>query len=202
MPEHTPTTRRATPEDVPALARMLSRAFLDDPVAIWSCKPDDLRPKLLERFHAARLRQLLGEREVWTNPELSSVALWAPPGRWKTTPREDLSLARPGLHPRLLARAPLVIAGLLGLERRHPRDPPHWYLAMLATDPDAQGQGHGSAVLSPILKQCDTDGVAAFLESSKERNIDFYARHGFQVTHELRMPRGPKLWAMWRNPRP
>ncbi len=202
MPEHTPTTCRATPEDVPALARMLSRAFLDDPVAIWSCKPDDLRPKLLERFHAARLRQLLGEREVWTNPELSSVALWAPPGRWKTTPREDLSLARPGLHPRLLARAPLVIAGLLGLERRHPRDPPHWYLAMLATDPDAQGQGHGSAVLSPILKQCDTDGVAAFLESSKERNIDFYARHGFRVTHELRMPRGPKLWAMWRDPRP
>jgi ribosomal protein S18 acetylase RimI-like enzyme len=194
-------TRRATSADVPALARMLARAFLDDPVAMWSCPPDALRLAVLEHFNAARVRHLLGEQEIWTTPELSSAALWAPPERWKTTPRQDVELARGILHPRLLVRAPLVIRGLLGLERRHPRTPPHWYLAVLGTEPAAQGQGLGSTVLRPVLEQCDVDGVGAYLESSKERNIAFYARHGFRVTAELRLPRGPSMWGMWRDAR-
>ncbi len=138
---------------------------------------------------------------MWTTPELATAALWAPPKRWKTTLRQDAELARCLLHPRLLGRAPLIATGLMGLERRHPPHPPHWYLAVLGTDPAAQGQGLGSAVLQPVLAQCDTDGVGAYLESSKERNIDFYARHGFRVTAELRLPRGPRMWAMWREAR-
>ncbi len=195
------TVRRATAADVPALAAMLARAFFDDPVAIWSCHPDVLRPAVLERFNGARVSHLLGDQEVWTTPDGSSAALWAPPQRWKTTPRQDLELSRCILHPRLLVRAPVIVAGLLGIERRHPRTPPHWYLAVLGTDPVAQGQGLGSAVLAPVLEQCDRDGVGAYLESSKERNIAFYARHGFRVTARHRLPRGPSVWAMWRDPR-
>jgi ribosomal protein S18 acetylase RimI-like enzyme len=193
---------RATVADVPELARMLARAFFDDPVATWACRPDRLRRTVLERFHGARLRQLVGEREVWTVPGLVSAAVWAPPDRWRTTPREDLALARALLHPRLLARLPLVVGGLLDVERRHPREPPHWYLAVLGTEPEAQGRGLGSAVLGPVLEQCDADGLGAYLESSKESNIAFYARHGFRVTEEVHLSRGPTLWPMWRDPRP
>lgn len=108
---------------------------------------------------------------------------------------------RPMLAPRLLARLPLALHGLTALEREHPRTPPHWYLSILGTDPDAQGRGLGAAVLAPVLERCDADGVAAYLESSKERNIAYYARHGFRVVRELRLPRGPRVWAMWREPR-
>jgi GNAT superfamily N-acetyltransferase len=192
--------RRARAADVAALAYMLARAFLDDPVAMWSCKPDPLRPAMLERFHATRLRQLLLYDEVWTTENLTCAAMWAPPGRWKLAAREDAALARCLLHPRLIARLPLIVTGLVGVQRRHPR-PPHWYLAVLGTDPSAQGQGLGSAVLQPVLQQCDADGVCAYLESSKQRNVDFYARHGFRVTGEIRLPRGPAVWPMWREPR-
>jgi ribosomal protein S18 acetylase RimI-like enzyme len=170
-------------------------------VARWSCPPDGLRLGMLERFNSTRLGQLLAHDEVWSTPELSCVALWAPPRRWKTSAREDMQLARCLLHPRLIGRMPLILTGLLGMERRHPREVPHWYLAVLGTDPSAQGQGLGSAVLQPVLERCDTDGVGAYLESSKERNIDFYARHGFRVTGEIRLPRGPTMWPMWRDPR-
>jgi ribosomal protein S18 acetylase RimI-like enzyme len=196
------SVRRATEADVPTLATTLARAFFDDPVAIWACHHDRLRPTVLERFYRARLRQLVGEREVWTASGGSSVALWAPPERWRTTLREDVVLTRSLLHPRLITRLPKVTRGLLGIERVHPQDPPHWYLAFLGTDPSAQGQGLGSAVIGPVLEQCDDDGVCAYLESSKERNIAFYARHGFRVTGELRLPRGPRMWPMWRDPRP
>jgi ribosomal protein S18 acetylase RimI-like enzyme len=194
--------RRASVADVPALARMLARAFHDDPVAEWACRHERLRPAMLKRFHGERLHQLVGEEEVWTAADAQSAAVWAPPGRWRTTVSQDLALLGSLLHPRLITRMPSVVRGLLAVEHAHPREPPHWYLAVLGTDPAAQGQGLGSAVLAPVLERCDADGVSVYLESSKERNIAFYARHGFRVTRELRLPRGPNMWAMWRDPSP
>ena len=89
-----PGLRLASEADVPDLARALARAFMDDPIAEWSCPPERLRPAVLERFHGNRLRQLLHHREVWTTDERSCAALWAPPGCWRTTLREDFALAR------------------------------------------------------------------------------------------------------------
>ena len=94
-----------------------------------------------------------------------------------------------------------AVRGVETIERAHPREP-HYYLAVLGTDPDEQGRGIGSALMQPVLEMCDRDVVPAYLESSKERNVDFYARHGFRVTDELVLPEGPPVWPMWRDPRP
>jgi len=196
-----PEPRRATAADVPALAAALARAFAEDPVAAWAYRYERLRPRALERFQATRLRQLIPEGEVWTNAELSCAALWAPPQRWRMSLAQVAALVPSFMHPRLIGRVPLVALGWEGLERRHPHNPPHWYLAVLGTDPSAQGRGLGSAMLEPVLARCDEDGVGAYLESSKERNIDFYARHGFRVSEEIRLLRGPPMWKMWREPR-
>jgi ribosomal protein S18 acetylase RimI-like enzyme len=193
--------RRAGAADLPALTRMLTRAFDDDPVARFACPRDDLRPWMLDRFHGARDRQMLRAGEIWMTPGGESAAVWAAPGRWRSSLRDDLAFSRAMLHPRLVRRAPLVGWGLFGLERRHPPRPPHWYLATLGTDPDAQGRGLGTAVLGPVLEECDRDGVGAYLESSKDRNVDYYARFGFRVTEEVRLPHGPRLWLMWRDAR-
>jgi ribosomal protein S18 acetylase RimI-like enzyme len=187
---------------VAALARTLARAFQDDPVARWAWRPDRLRPPALERFHGIRMRQLLMDTEVWTTSELDCAALWAPPRRWRKTLRQEASLGACFLRPRLIWRMPLVAVAWDRLERTHPATPDHWYLAVLGTDPSAQGRGRGSALLNPVLERCDLDGMGAYLESSKERNIDFYARHGFRVVEELRLLRGPRVWRMWREPRP
>jgi GNAT superfamily N-acetyltransferase len=90
---------------------------------------------------------------------------------------------------------------LAAVEHVHPT-PPHYYLAVLGTRPDRQGMGIGSSLLRPVLDRCDAEGVGAYLESSKERNVPFYRRHGFEVTTALRLPGGgPTVWPMWRSPR-
>lgn len=180
---------------------MLVRAFADDPVARWACPDDALRPRMLGRFHAARDCQMLRAGEIWMTAGGESAAVWAAPDGWRSSIRDDLEFSRAMLHPRLLRRAPLVGFGLLGLERHHPPRPPHWYLATLGTEPADQGRGLGTAALAPVLEECDRDGVAAYLESSKESNVDYYARFGFRVTEEVRLPRGPRVWPMWREPR-
>jgi ribosomal protein S18 acetylase RimI-like enzyme len=197
-----PAIRRARAADIPALAKMLARAFLDDPVARWAFPPAQLREAALERFQATRIRQLLPHEEVWTSQDLDSAALWAPPGRWRSSLREILQLVPCFTRARLVGRLPRAAIGWELLERGHPRRPPHFYLAVLGTEPAEQGRGLGSAVLAGVLDQCDADGVAAFLESSKESNIAFYSRHGFRVTEEVRLLGGPPMWRMWRDPRP
>ena len=191
--------RKATPEDVPALAGSLARAFDDDPVMEWLFPDPRRRPRWTRTFFAVRLRQLLRQEEVWSTHQGTGAALWAQPDRWKLSLGETL-----GLVGRIAAgvglRTPQSLRGLTLIEERHPREP-HWYLAVLGVDPEAQGGGLGSALLEPVLRSCDEDGVAAYLESSKERNIAFYARHGFRVTEEVTMPNGPPVWLMWRDPR-
>src|ERR1700722_3697473 len=96
--------RRAKPADIPALAKMLARAFLDDPVATWAWRAEGQRLRALERFQATRLRQLIATDEVWTIDDLSCAALWAPPGHWHSSLRETMGLVPSFLHPRLLPR--------------------------------------------------------------------------------------------------
>jgi len=77
---------------------------------------------------------------------------------------------------------------------------PHYYLAALGTDPVFQGQGIGSALMQPVLDRCDKERLPAYLESSKQANIPFYNKHGFEVIEELQIPDGPRLWPMIRQP--
>ena len=88
------------------------------------------------------------------------------------------------------------------IESMHPHEEPHWYLATLGTDPEVQGRGIGSALLRPVLEHCDAEGQPAYLESSKEKNLAFYSRHGFEVVKEVPLPGGgPTIWTMWRDPK-
>jgi len=115
--------------------------------------------------------------------------------------RETLrqSLMQLPMLPVLLPRIVSATRAVLVIERHHPAKP-HFYLSVVGTDPEQQGGGIGSALLTPVLERCDLDQTAAYLESSKESNLSFYARHGFAVTKRIELPEGPPLWLMWREP--
>lgn len=185
--------RTATDADRPALSTTLARAFHDDPVARYALPSDRRREGQLRRFYTERLRTLVPEELVFCSDDGRAAALWAPPDNWHT-PLSEL------LRTRIVTwRAPLFMVGGMRVERRHP-EVAHYYLAILGVDPDAQGQGLGSRVLQPMLDRCDTEGVPAYLESSKASNVPFYERHGFRVTEEVSLAFGPSLWLMWRDP--
>ena len=186
--------RPATSDDVPAICASLARAFHDDPVTSWALPSDTRRPVQSRRFFRERLRTLLPEEMVFCDEQRRGAAIWAPHDRWRSSVGELLRM-------RIVnRRTPAFLAGAVRVERAHPSEP-HYYLAILGVAPEAQGEGLGSQLLQPMLERCDREGVAAYLESSKERNVTFYERHGFRVTGELTFPRGPKLWLMWREPR-
>jgi ribosomal protein S18 acetylase RimI-like enzyme len=190
--------RLADAEDHAALTRVLARAFDDDPVQRWVFPGARTRARYGGEFFRWSLWRCADQRVTWTTDDLAGAALWALPERWQVTLSQLGRLVRwAGLGVRW--RGPLVMWGLTTVERRHPEDR-HLYLAVLGVDPGRQGAGLGSALLAPGLELCDRDGLAAYLETGKERNLAFYGRHGFKVTERLRLPAGPPVWLMRRDP--
>jgi GNAT superfamily N-acetyltransferase len=186
--------RRATPAEIPRLCMTAMRAFFDDPVLRW-LYPDD------DEFEADRgavmripMTRWLAHGETWTTDDNVAVAAWVPPGR----PDVDVDVGPIPEHPEWrLAR----FDALRGAMTANTPPEPHWYLNLLATHPDWQRQGLGTALMRVMFERADTDGLACYLETETPANVAYYMHHGFDVRTEWDVPGdGPQMWGMFRPP--
>jgi len=59
----------------------------------------------------------------------------------------------------------------------------------------------GSFLISSTLERADRDALPVYLETTKDVNVVYYRRFGFEVVEELKMGRGaPPVWTMLRPP--
>ena len=197
--------RPFTRADLDATVAIFARAFDYDPVMTWIFPDERMRRRRLPPFFGSTLRSVSlhqeGTEVLVTGDQVLSGAIWMAPGTWRPPLRRQFA-ALPGMVIRLGSRLSVAAATYGALIRVHPAEP-HWYLSGIGTDPPAQGTGAGSELMRSRLARCDAAGEPAYLESSKERNVPFYERHGFKVTREVTISGGgPTLWLMWRDPRP
>ena len=102
---------------------------------------------------------------------------------------------------RVLGRQASLAGQMLAAMQQHHPGTPHWYLLYVAAEPGRQGSGIGTALMQPVLQQCDTQRLPAYLEATTVQNRAPYRRHGFTDLPELRLPDGgPVLYPMWREP--
>lgn len=193
--------RAARQEDAGALGGVLAAAFHDDPVWAWMVPDPGSRKRRLGEVFTALVESGIARGDTMLTTDLrSGAAIWRAPGHRRES----------GLTLSLLAR---IVAGLgpggvlrmlrLGrtIQKHRPRKP-HWYLELLGTAPAHQGTGVGSALLREVTANCDRDHLPAYLETEVLENVEFYSRHGFDVTAETDVPfGGPHFWLMWREPR-
>jgi len=185
---------------------VLSRAFWPDPVFGYFARSllheHHTLPAVFHAFLADAMP--FGECTVaLAAGRIVGAAAWLPPEGMPRSKGRDLALQARIVRPLLAGRHQITGLGLLdAVGRLHPHDPPHWYLALLGTDPLLQGRGVGGQLLAPVLARADAEGVGAYLETQKERNLVYYRRFGFEVRDEVRRPRAPVVWTMWRDPRP
>lgn len=202
LPPKSVSIRQATPSDREALIDTLVRAFADDPMYTWLTARDHRFDQRYRKLFGAYLDHLaFPHGQVWTTEDRKATALWAPPGCWELGLVQQLRFAPDWLQVIGLKNLWTRWRAVEQIQSRHPHTP-HWYLMVIGADPEVQGQGRASALMKPVLEICDQMQTGAYLETPKASNIPIYERFGFKVTEELRIPNGPTLWLMWRNPQP
>jgi GNAT superfamily N-acetyltransferase len=193
--------RRATAADRVELGRILAAAFADDPVFSHLLPPAmSHRPARLQKMFTLEATRSEQRSGTWVAADGAGATAWFPPGRWKSTTWEDVRDAPRWI--RLFGRQLRTGQKIrTDMEAHHRLLPDHWYLLYIGVEPGRQGQGIGSALLRPVLEECDRTGTPAYLEASCERNRALYARHGFIERDPLPLAEGgPTMFPMWREP--
>ncbi len=193
--------RKVGVEDISYLKRILARAFDKEPFINWFVRGDTHRGEGIYRLFDTYFRRFsMPYGETYTTTDRRGAALWSPPGKWKLDFLHQLSLLPDIIRMAgvwsLLSR----MWGIQKIEENHPKRP-HYYLQIIGVDPPFQKKGIGSALLKPVLDICTKRAIPAYLETSIERNLAFFEKHGFRVEKTIKLPaNGPTFWLMWREP--
>jgi len=197
--------RKLLPSEVRKASHLLARAFAADPFIAYLLPDARRRGLMFPPFFRTLMHHQVGLGTVWAWEEdgrLIGVAAWFPP---------DLSPASRSVRVRSAANAAMVrvlfprasgrlFGAFAGFGELHP-DAPHWYLAFIGLEPDAQGRGIGHRLLEPALACADAGGTLCYLETPFMQTHAFYRKNGFEITRELHpIPGAPPVWTMTRPP--
>jgi GNAT superfamily N-acetyltransferase len=190
--------------DVRDAARVLAKAFYDDPVTSWMLPDDKTRLTALTRAFGPLARHHFlpraGSEVGVRDGTVGAATLWDPPGQRKPGLVEQL-ITTPTMLWAFRTRVPASVRVMELMEKHHPEEP-HWYLMLIGSDPAVRGTGFGHALMRSRLDRCDAEGSPAYLENSNPKNESYYLRFGFEIMGEIKLPDGgPPLWPMWRAPR-
>jgi GNAT superfamily N-acetyltransferase len=194
-----PARRRETG----AVARVLTAAFLDDPIT-RAIGPRSRRHRaavnplsfagivVASRRHGGRVIVARRDRAA------IGVSIAFDPGAW---PLREVAVAYELAWA--LVAGPLPVRRGLGFARLVGEahiSHPHHYLWFLAVAPAEQGRGTGRALLADLHARADRDGLPTYLETGTMDNVTWYGSAGYEVTGELRLAGGEPLWRMERPP--
>lgn len=188
------SVERATPDRVASLAAVLGRAFADDPMFMWPLGAASTREHA-EAFFLAFDERLAALGWLWTTPGDRGVAAWIPPGQDGAMMDLDREL-RPAIAALTPDGGARYEAMWEWIASKLP-DEPFWYLDHLAVEAGDRRAGLGTALIQHGLAMAKRDGVPAFLETARPKNVGYYERRGFRVVADENVPGGgPHLWFM------
>lgn len=185
--------------NIPAAAQTLARAFHDDPLICHLLRNEAARPRKMPRLFTLLLRLGLPYGGCDVTSGYEAAAIWRPPGHWHMPLWQYLANAGELLG--VFGAGALQVMQTMDLVEKHHPKLPHWYLQAIGTDTAKQGKGFGGIIMRHRLEAVDAAGLPAYLESSKDTNIPIYQSFGFELRGEIRIPDGPVLYPMWREPR-
>jgi ribosomal protein S18 acetylase RimI-like enzyme len=191
-----PEVKIAGKEDESAILDVMKLAFAADPVSRWVWPSPQKYLASVENFARAYSGKAFSNKTAYFVGDYSGAALWLPHGVepdfdtmmeiLQTTSSDEAQIDGPEVFEKM--------------GKFHPNEP-HWYLPLLGVDPFYHGKGLGTALMGYATTIFDKENIVAYLESSNEKNITLYKRHGFESLGTIQVNTSPTIYPMIRKPR-
>ena len=186
MTQHTSlTVRQLQREELVNAAQLVGRGMSDNPanVRAFGMQDRERRSLALARFFVPVLQGLYLRGSIlgaFANGTLVGVCGIGRPGLCQPAFLEKLRVLPAVVRGNSLS-TPLRVLRWAGEWARRDPPEPHWHLGPVAVDPQWQGHGIGTAMLSAFCAIVDDCRSLSYLETDKSENVRFYEKFGFRV---------------------
>lgn len=199
--EHPPflgdgTMKRAGIDQKSLVVGILVKSFDDNKSVNYVVKQD--------RNREARIRGLMDYSydicnafgDVWISDDARACALVLHPDKKRLTLSSILWDAKLAINVIGLHRISKVLGRESKIKSFHPKER-FSYLWFIGVSPEFQNIGKGSQLLNEVIKDSNAEGRPIYLETSVDRNIPWYQKHGFEIFQSLDL--SYRLYMLRRN---
>lgn len=163
---------------------------------------DEKRMELLEWWMRIFLKYTLIHGDIHYSEDRKAVAMWLGPDKPMVNDFKIFSMGLV-LYPfkigfKNFMRA-LDISEQWGKEHKK-MNKRHYYLMLIAVEPEFQGKGIGSRLMQVGLKRADDEGLECFLETVTPEDVKFYKKHDFNIILNKGFGENDQYWLMTRDP--
>jgi len=180
---------------------LLSRAFYNDPYYVYIMPNETKRMAQLHWWMRILLRYTLKYGNIYFTEDHKSVAMWIGPDKPMVDDFKVLSLGLI-LYPFKVGLKNFIkVLDLSGQwDKEHKKlSKRHYYLMVIAVEPEFQGKGIGTHLLQDGLMRADNENLECYLETCTEEDVRFYRKHNFEIIFNKGFAVDSEYWLMTRT---
>jgi ribosomal protein S18 acetylase RimI-like enzyme len=172
--------RKANRQDISVITSILTDAFIDNKSVNYVVKQDKHKRRRIAGLMKYSFKVCQAFGEVWISDDKQACALLLFPDKKKTTLSgvlQDVDLAFSVIG---ITRVADVMKREALIKNHHPKEP-FCHLWFIGVDIQHQHNGKGSEFLQSLIDLCRKRNQSIYLETSVERNINWYKKFGFEI---------------------
>jgi ribosomal protein S18 acetylase RimI-like enzyme len=181
--------------DKPIIIDILSKAFEENKSVNFVVKQDASRKDRIRNLMEYSFNLCNQFGEVWISDNKEACALVLHPDQKKFSLSAALWDAKLALSVIGISRVKAVLDRESKIKKNHPATP-FSYLWFIGVDPERQGNGIGSDLLTKTIEVCEEKKRPIYLETSVEKNLKWYQKFGFEIFKTIDL--GYKLYLLRR----
>ena len=176
--------KRAVQNQKSLVVEILSASFDDNKSVNFVVKQDKNRKVRIRGLMEYSFKVCNAFGDVWISEDEQACALVLFPDKKKTNLNAILWDVRLALSVIGINRIGPVLGRESKIKSFHPKMP-FSYLWFIGVKPELQNKGKGSQLLREIIEESKHGKRPIYLETSVERNLPWYKKHGFEIFNTL-----------------
>ena len=187
---------KASYSDRKTVVSILTASFADNKSVNYIIKQDAKKKHRIGKLMEYSFDYCFWFGEILLSDDKKACALIIFPDKKKTTLKSVVADIKLITSCTGLSNAKRAMQREATIKKIHPHHP-FIYLWFIGVSPSEQNNGAGTVLLRQIWEKSKTEGRPVILETSTERNLPWYLKHGFTIYKELDF--GYKLFCMKSN---